>query len=1199
MHKLLLIGTFLLAVLPALSSSPRFTHLDRTSSGLCYDGVKTILEDSRGDMWFGTYRGLSRYDGSLLKNYDRRDFGVDSDHVSSLAEDSEGNIWIGTDSGVVIFDRRKGRFRPLAGHVVSSRVFTMARDSRGTMWVGILGRELYRCDGGDGLSLAPGTEDLEDVYRIAFDWQGRPLVVSYCKDIYCYESGELRPLCGDSFQYDDVAGIASCTVDGGSLVYVAAKRNGLCVVQPGAAQPQRLLSVSSDQRPTAICAEDGRLWMCTTGGLICYDTYTGVCMDYHADAGDPFALSEDFTTCSLADSKGGLWVGTNSGGVNYYHPDHDRFEKFWRTSGGEGLAGCIVRAFAEGDDGRVWIATERRGLLVMEPGGDLPEPFSPDARLPRNITALASDGSDLWIGSQQGLWRLDTHDSHAVYYPVLGSVGEENDNRVVSLFRTSSGDIYVCTPVGVRRFNRSSGTFDFVEALKGITVEQMAEDGHGMLWLASYSQGAYRYDPRTGNVSAYGIQFGRGPVHEMTSSLCVDSRGAVWVIGFSSGFYRYDSPSDQFRRFDRASLPQLPTDLYLSALSDQRGRLWLSSDAGLVEFDPASLGVHTFTTADGLLSDGFRKSGLRLSDGRMLFGCADGFVAFNPSDFRDPQPAPAPSPGFWQTAGGMLCLFLLIALAVSLFIVLPVYLLVRRGERRAARERDRRREAEVYTEKLNFFSNVIHEIKTPLTLIRTPLQNLISSGEPTKDQLADLQIISNSTDYLDQLVKELLEFVSVEEHGYVPDLRNTDIVERLGFVCYNFSETAKNANIRLSYKADPERIETAVDTKALSKIFNNLVHNAVKYSESWIKIRAGVEDGKVVVHFCNDGAPIPTERRESIFLPFVRYTNSRSEYMQSFGIGLAQARKLTELQGGTLILSDREDCTDFVLTLPLRQAARTAANPEEEPEDAGLAQGGGDTGKPLLLVVEDNADLASFLRRKLRKTYRVIAVPSAEQALEHLAKVKVDVLLTDIGLESMSGVELCRKVSQDKELSHIPIIISAISSTETKIKCMENGATIYIEKPFSQDYLEACIKGVLDKRRVQKEAWRGIPDSPRINLQDRDEDFLKRLDKLINDNMGDSTFSNKQIEESLYISRSSLNRKVKALLGTTPNGYVHKKRLAEAARMLAEGKARINEVAYAVGFNSPSYFAKCFKEAYGKLPAEYMKNGQQKESIEE
>lgn len=327
--------------------------------------------------------------------------------------------------------------------------------------------------------------------------------------------------------------------------------------------------------------------------------------------------------------------------------------------------------------------------------------------------------------------------------------------------------------------------------------------------------------------------------------------------------------------------------------------------------------------------------------------------------------------------------------------------------------------------------------------------------------------------------------------------------------------------------------------------------------------------------------PAPSGNQPSI-TPFVRGTDERQQYRQSFGIGLAQARTLAELHGGTLELSPRTDVNEFILTLPLRTVNEVSDVEKNEQES--------ESSMPQLLIVEDNADLSSYLKRKLRKNYKVFSAPSAEAALEVLKGNKIDVLLTDIGLKSMSGVELCRMVSQDKDLSHIPIIvISAISSTETKIKCMENGATIYIEKPFSQDYLEACIKGVLSKRQAQKEAYGGDQLTPHPALQDKDEFFLRKLDKLIADNISNPGFSNKQIEEALFVSRSSLNRKMRALVGMTPNEYVQKQRLAAAARLLAEGKSRINEVAYAVGFSSASYFAKCFKAEYGMLPAEYIK----------
>ena len=190
-------------------------------------------------------------------------------------------------------------------------------------------------------------------------------------------------------------------------------------------------------------------------------------------------------------------------------------------------------------------------------------------------------------------------------------------------------------------------------------------------------------------------------------------------------------------------------------------------------------------------------------------------------------------------------------------------------------------------------------------------------------------------------------------------------------------------------------------------------------------------------------------------------------------------------------------------------------------------------------------------------------------------------------------MELCHKVNSDPELSHIPVIVvSAISSVETKMKCMEYGACNYIEKPYSMDYLLACIKGALEKRAALRAVYGSTPgtlENIHANLINRDEDFLRKLEKVVLENMCNPSFSNKQLEEMLFMGHSTLNRKMKALLNTTPNEYIRSKRLALAAEMLMEGGSRINEICYAVGFNSPSYFAKCFKSAYGKLPVEWVR----------
>ena len=228
-----------------------------------------------------------------------------------------------------------------------------------------------------------------------------------------------------------------------------------------------------------------------------------------------------------------------------------------------------------------------------------------------------------------------------------------------------------------------------------------------------------------------------------------------------------------------------------------------------------------------------------------------------------------------------------------------------------------------------------------------------------------------------------------------------------------------------------------------------------------------------------------------------------------------------------------------------------------------------------------------------------MGVPSAEIALQVLEQKKVDMIITDVALHGISGVELCKKVSGNFSLSHIPIIVlSAISSVDTKIRCIENGALLYIEKPFSMDYLEACIKGIFEKQS-QLRADYLMPeagmDISKYNLPNQDEEFLKKLEKAVRENLDDSQFQAKNLEEILFVSHNTLNRKVRALLGTTPNDFIKMRRLTVAAELLAKGNVKSYEVCYAVGFNSPSYFAKCFKSIYGMLPQEYARQSKPQE----
>lgn len=1273
---------------------------------MSYDSVRDIFQDSRGYVWIGTYKGLSRYDGKRFKNYDRDDLGVISDFINVIKEDIDGNLWIGTDNGVVIYNYAADEFRRLSSIVDSSvkvpddRIFAIERNSAGVMWVSSRDNGLYSYTPQTGAFVYhPLSEQtpVNNIYRITIDRNDNMFLAVYCDNIYWASSdaSSCSPLDlgsnSDIFKGDDVEGVVlSCK--SGDIIYVASKRNGLVEVDLRNGRCTTLYNLPKDVRPTNLTYDANKsLWLSTTNGLVCYSFDTCQSKVYYSDPSDQFSLSDSFITDVYKDRNGRLWVGTQYGGLDLSSPAHSNFTKCYTLSDGTSLEGAIIRCFAEDKSGNVWIATERMGLLKYSDDGLVRH----TADIPKTVLALLDDDDCLWIGSVKGISRMDYATSRVRKYVPFDVV--DTENRVLNIYKSHTGEIFVATTIGVMRYDRKMDRFEMIPELSGVTVEHMAEDSRGVLWLASYSTGVYSYDLKNNSAKAhYSPQTGNSVIPDMISSVCVDAADNTWIIGFSSGFFHYQRLEDTFREYSMETMPSLPTNVYFRALSDDYGHLWLSTDSGLIEFDHRKGTVRVYTTADGLLDNEFTKAAIQLRGGRFAFGSADGFVVFSPEklkgteklanvtitdmyldyepidqDFKSEKlsgnidiqdeivlefkedsfgfsfavldssyPAsdrilcmlegydtqwrdvsaekvehwtdvPAGTyrlllsngefssnfveahnpltivvkPKFWASTLGI---FIIISISLTVLFLLIFFLLKRQKtlEKRRLQAYRARKEQEMMKEKMTFFSNIIHEIKTPLTLIRTPLQKILSSGSCTADLREEMEVISNSTDYMNDLVKELLEFVRLEEHGYVLDLKSIDVVERLGFLTFNFYETAKDRNIKLQFSHAPETLVCAIDTNAFRKIINNLLDNGVKYAESYIKVDLYLDADDFVVSFKNDGATIPVSRRESIFKPFVQFSEDVSPYSQSFGIGLAYARNLAELHGGTLTLGECDKFTEFVLRLPVKDVP-TGKYVEENIEDIVKR-----SDLPLALIVEDNAGLLTYLKKNLKQEYNVMGVQSAEKALTLLVTYKADIIITDIALQGMSGIELCQKVNSSNDLVHIPVIVvSAISSVETKMKCMESGATNYIEKPYSMDYLKACIKSALDKKAALRATYGGtivsetLPDT----LISRDEDFVIRLEKIVSENLSNPSFSSTQLGEMLFMGHSTLNRKMKALFDTTPNDYIRIRRLALAAEMLEKGNRRVNEVCYAVGFNSPSYFAKCFKMVYGVLPAEWGK----------
>ena len=423
-----------------------------------------------------------------------------------------------------------------------------------------------------------------------------------------------------------------------------------------------------------------------------------------------------------------------------------------------------------------------------------------------------------------------------------------------------------------------------------------------------------------------------------------------------------------------------------------------------------------------------------------------------------------------------------------------------------------------------------------------------------------------------------------------------DVSELLQKTYKRFKPLARERGLALSIET-PESLYASVDREGLTKIISNLLTNAIKYSETYIRIRLYSEGERLLLSVCNDGLVIPVEMREEIFKPFIQYKTGTLRSVPGTGIGLALARSLAELHEGTLCMEDSMENNCFLLSLPLKHE-QTVAMEHKEPVTGGESSEESGAGTALeqhrytLLVVEDSLEMQAFVVKQLSSEYRVLTAVNGVEALKVLKEHTVNLVISDIMMPEMDGLELCEHLKSELDYSHIPIILLTAKTTlQAKIEGMKLGADVYIEKPFSVEYLKVCVANLLNNREKLRASFVNSPfvQTGSMAMTKADESFLKTLKEVVVANMQNPDFCLDDMASLLNMSRSSLNRKIKGILDMTPNDYIRLERLKKAAQLLKEGECKINEVCYMTGFNTPSYFTKCFQKQFGILPKDFVK----------
>jgi signal transduction histidine kinase/DNA-binding response OmpR family regulator/sugar lactone lactonase YvrE len=546
----------------------------------------------------------------------------------------------------------------------------------------------------------------------------------------------------------------------------------------------------------------------------------------------------------------------------------------------------------------------------------------------------------------------------------------------------------------------------------------------------------------------------------------------------------------------------------------------------------------------------------------------------------------------------------MIVIYIVLFLATIVYLILRYNRYLNAKNQEKQykyhvaKEKEMYESKISFFTNIAHEIRTPLSLITAPLERILTSMNIDEEVKKNLAIVERNTNRLLDLVNQLLDFRKIENDMFLLNSRYQNVVNILRKVYDQYYPDAKSNRIEMNLEVPETNVLSYVDSEALYKIVSNLLSNALKFTKNSIKIRLSIQNETLFLSVEDNGNGIKDDYSDKIFEPFYQIQVADNYNNKGSGLGLSLSRSLArKMDGDLLVESEYGKGSRFILELPILKPDEMSTGskemPKEMPKEALSESIEGCKSESLqtILIVEDNDELRNFMKDYLSEYYTVLDAKNGIDALQVLENNMVDIIISDILMPEMDGLELAHELKNNTAYSHLPIILlSAKTDTATKIDGLKKGADVYMEKPFSIEQLKAQISSIIDARARLREKF---IESPlhyfnRNNIDNNESaQFVKKLNEFIVENMSNEKLSIDNLSSEFAISRTNFQKKIKNITGLTPNDYIKLIRLNKSAELLSSGRYRINEVCVIVGFNTPSYFSKCFFEQFGKLPKDF------------
>lgn len=1231
--------------------SKKFRHFKNdpgNNSSLSNNHVRVIFDDAKSNLWIGTYGGgLDLFDRKQNKFIHHRHDPLDestisSNYLYSWLRDSDGNIWVGTREGLNLivenetgyaFKRYKPNIKDPTG-MIHNIVLSIAEDNLGRLWIGMENGALTIYDRKTKTfsnfwpnPLDPTSIGSNSIWSVYKDKMGTIWIGARNRGINKWDQYHtkfihhiLPPSGGHKLANNDV----------------------LCFVED----------------------EQGNLWIGTDGGGLNYlDRKTNTYTHYVHDPNDPKSLSSNSVISLELDSYGDLWIGTWEGGLNRFDKKNGVFHHYYHDPNNpESLGSNYVFSIFEDSSRKLWVSAFYEGLDLYDRESDSFIHYRKDVNNPNAIghnrvfTMFEDSRKNMWIGTEGGglihmqkgqngeptftSYRYDVNDPSSL-----------SSNLINAIYEDSRHNLWIGTWAGLNKFDYQTKTFKAFRKEDGLAdnvVYGIIEDGDGNFWVST-NQGISKFDPVAIKVENYNTADGL-QAQEFIRGSFLKSKSGEFFFGGVNGFNSFypneilDNPNvppvyiTNFWIYNDLMKPGVANSPLKSNITETE-EIILPYTQNEFSFEFAALNYsQAFKNRYAYYLEGYDKNWHDAGTQRKA-----SYAKVPPGEYTFRVKA-TNNDGVWNEKGVVLRIIVnppwwKTWWAYSAYAMAAIALFLWYRQNLINRERLRNdlklehlqltKMQEMDKLKSYFFANISHEFRTPLTLILSPIRDMVA-GNFKGDIKKQYQMVIRNGERLLRLINQLLDLSKLGAGSMKLKTSSLDIVQFLKPIVSAFDSYAERSHLKFSFEHPAEPVMVYFDPDKFEKIITNLLSNAFKFTrEGEIKLSVKVlgslqkkltpgqnSNNFVEIAVMDSGAGIPQEYLNSIFDHF--YQVAHQSNSEGTGIGLSLTKELVELHKGKIFVESVEGKGSIfkVLLLLGRDHLKAAEIDEsdgsivvtnktieglEEVVPAGFTtpsseHSSGDRNTedlPRILIVEDNTDMRTYIRQSLEGHYQIFESSDGKDGIKKGMEVIPDLIISDVMMPGVDGVTLCKTVKNNIYTSHVPVILlTAKADLESKIEGLETGADEYLSKPFNSYELQVRARNLIRSREILRqrftESKKLVLEPKEISITSLDEKFLKNVLHVIEKNIEDSEFRVETLGKELEMDSMAVYRKIKALTGQTAVEFIRTIRLKRAAQLLKQKKLTVAEVTYNVGFNDLQYFRTCFKKQFGVSPSEYM-----------